>query len=1008
MTKIYIRYNSFENCFNNIHLRNVTDKPENWHAFINYNEFRGATGYIYTESKGLADLKYNFYIDSDGNPITDDAVLKALITNNNNYQDFYNSEIDYTMDKVSPKYGEVTLYVDSALAGSTSGAAVKVNNKDLVFGTTAFATIKDAVAVAKVDDVIYVLAGTYSDSFTINTSNLTLLGVNKDVDPNNQNRATEAIITGNITLAKDLNNITINGFHFDGTAQIIGDGGANLDGFKFAYNLVTTSLSYYNVRIIGFMELISLDNNKTFKNIVLSNNSYNFTSTSAPRFLLGGNIENLYVANNVMNSSPGTFTDIIRITGTNLDNTAGSGLSGKLYVYSNEFNNAGQCAIFVTKYTNLDAKIIGNKFVGTITSVIRLRFTGDTEAKSKIIFNFNEVELNTIASEYPIAAIRIENAATGTLVTANYNNFPSIPFNYYFTIPAGAVVNAKYNYYGGNAPDAAKMDGVDDYSEHYTSLNDMPKYGSTIVILPTSISVVNPVATIVQFETYKLNVSVEPSNTTNAKVSYKSSDETIATVDANGNVFARKGGNVTITITSIADATVKTTVTFEVLAEERVEIDYEGPAAIEVGKTLQLIGKTYGSTNPITWSTSDGNIATVSETGLVTAVSKGTVEITAKVDDDTTASITLTIYQVDELTNLLNFLVQNTVGRVDYNDIVYIGSDDGSADYLHKIYSSVSYYRFNGLESITRKMLAADAPNNSKTDMTSIEWIVVHDTAGSAASSTASANAGWATNPTNTGTSWHYTVGNDGIYQQLEDNHVGYHAGDGTTVPFEFYKTDILATKYFPVVTISADGYYEIDGQKSNVKAPDVAGRTAKTEDINTNGIRAVVGEDGYYYLPKTRYSTKYAGQNIVMYGGNLNGIGIETAVNKGSDVWLTWQMTAKLAASLAIKHDLGMDRVVTHNHFDGKPCPRTMMTAGLYAEFMHMVEVEYTVQKNYADYTIQFVSHNPNLLDNTGRVIGVPQFDTTVSYTITVTSPENVSKSITLNTVIPGARYYQ
>ena len=59
--------------------------------------------------------------------------------------------------------------------------------------------------------------------------------------------------------------------------------------------------------------------------------------------------------------------------------------------------------------------------------------------------------------------------------------------------------------------------------------------------------------------------------------------------------------------------------------------------------------------------------------------------------------------------------------------------------------------------------------------------------------------------------------------------------------------------------------------------------------------------------------------------GGNTASIGIETCVNLGSDLYRTWQRTAKLVASLLVKHSLDTSAVKQHYDFSGrtvrKPC---------------------------------------------------------------------------------------
>ena len=47
-----------------------------------------------------------------------------------------------------------------------------------------------------------------------------------------------------------------------------------------------------------------------------------------------------------------------------------------------------------------------------------------------------------------------------------------------------------------------------------------------------------------------MTATVSPDNATNSKVTYKSSDESVATVDANGLVTAKAEGTATITVTT--------------------------------------------------------------------------------------------------------------------------------------------------------------------------------------------------------------------------------------------------------------------------------------------------------------------------------------------------------------------------------------------------------------------------------------------------------------------------
>lgn len=109
---------------------------------------------------------------------------------------------------------EATLVVNSSLSKLTEGDLVAVGNMPYTYGTNAFATITEALAVAKTGSNIYVFAGTYAESLTISTANVTIYGPNYGVDGAGS-RNEEAIISDE--LAVSANGFTLNGIKFTGT-----------------------------------------------------------------------------------------------------------------------------------------------------------------------------------------------------------------------------------------------------------------------------------------------------------------------------------------------------------------------------------------------------------------------------------------------------------------------------------------------------------------------------------------------------------------------------------------------------------------------------------------------------------------------------------------------------------------------------------------------------------------------------------------------------------------------
>ncbi|MCR5475357.1 MAG: Ig-like domain-containing protein [Lachnospiraceae bacterium] len=145
--------------------------------------------------------------------------------------------------------------------------------------------------------------------------------------------------------------------------------------------------------------------------------------------------------------------------------------------------------------------------------------------------------------------------------------------------------------------------------------------------------------------TIKLKASVKPDNATNKKVTWSSSDNSIATVDQEGNVTGKKKGFTTITVTT-EDGGKKADCIVTVINVPLVKIALPVSANVEKGKTTKLevtFTPSNASNKNLTWTVSDTNIATVAN-GTVTGVSAGSTVVTAKSEDgDHTASCTVTV-----------------------------------------------------------------------------------------------------------------------------------------------------------------------------------------------------------------------------------------------------------------------------------------------------------------------------------------------------------------------------
>ena len=148
-------------------------------------------------------------------------------------------------------------------------------------------------------------------------------------------------------------------------------------------------------------------------------------------------------------------------------------------------------------------------------------------------------------------------------------------------------------------------------------------------------------------ESKSITATVKPDDATNKELTWKSSDETVATVDATGKVTGKKTGSATITATAQDGSGVSGSCTVTVLSA--VKTVTVTPANLTLGKNKSYtltatVDAQPGTDTGVTWTSSDTTIATVDATGKVTATDKvGTVTITATSKADPAKKGTCTV-----------------------------------------------------------------------------------------------------------------------------------------------------------------------------------------------------------------------------------------------------------------------------------------------------------------------------------------------------------------------------
>ena len=559
-------------------------------------------------------------------------------------------------------------------------------------------------------------------------------------------------------------------------------------------------------------------------------------------------------------------------------------------------------------------------------------------------------------------------------------------------------------------------------------------------IMPEEV-ILNKVTEIMKFETYQLEWTFNPLDTTNKEVLFISSNKEVATIDSKtGLITAIKEGTTVITMKILADTSLDLRFEIEIYVPGQVTGSYDTTSYVAINDVIKLNAQLKGKgVSTLVWESEDESIAMVDQEGNVSGLKEGYTTIIAKDKENDEIKLEFIVTVVSqERSEALQLLLDS------HNEKIYteyeLGIGSGTPTYYKDIYGSAS-------KLLSNYSLEIDASRKDKETiagtkdyygaMESIEFITVHYTGNMTTGSDAEANANYFVE--DNGVSIHYTTGNDGVFQCLPLNIGGFHAGDSGSYEvvgeFKWTPTGVKASiddPLYPVFTISDDFYYEINGQKTSIEM-------AKPYDYKSRGTNHILNSDGTissrenytqskfsnrtpesfineqglpfkvvngeYDMGTTwwAYTQVYEGR-ICSTGGNKNSIGIESCVDQGSDLWYTWQITAKLVAKLMIDNQLDITRVRGHHFFTAKDCPQPMLENNLeiWWEFLELVEAEYKLATTFKGYTVTAVSNDPTYMRDNGRIRKQASEDICVAYTITISNGEE-TETITLGSILPG-----
>ena len=258
--------------------------------------------------------------------------------------------------------------------------------------------------------------------------------------------------------------------------------------------------------------------------------------------------------------------------------------------------------------------IKGNKSYSYLRFVVTATNSGHTEAGGNVLFHMAEFDLMPRTAEY-------------------VNNYPSAQ-----GIPA-AVEAATVAIAAAKASLENVMTAVE-YNAEYKAMQEAYQNLVNAMYVPVeNITLNHAESTIEKGKTLTLTATVNPSDATDAVVSWSTSKSSVVTVK-NGVVTAVGVGTATITAKA-GDKTATCTVTVVIPATSIVLDNTTATLLVDETLTLEATVNPDDTTDKVVWSTSDASVATV-EDGVVTAVAVGTAIITAKAGNKT-ATCTVTV-----------------------------------------------------------------------------------------------------------------------------------------------------------------------------------------------------------------------------------------------------------------------------------------------------------------------------------------------------------------------------
>ena len=170
-------------------------------------------------------------------------------------------------------------------------------------------------------------------------------------------------------------------------------------------------------------------------------------------------------------------------------------------------------------------------------------------------------------------------------------------------------------------------------------------YGIRFIIDAESVAIAQGSSATVELGSeLQLEAKLEPTNS-NDLLTWDSSEPTVAVVNVNGAVTPISLGEAVISVHTYGGKSASISVRVMAPEPASVTLNETGTVSLEQGQTLQLIATVSpeNAQTTLTWTSDDSEVATVSESGLVTAIGEGIATVTVKTGNDLSALVEIKV-----------------------------------------------------------------------------------------------------------------------------------------------------------------------------------------------------------------------------------------------------------------------------------------------------------------------------------------------------------------------------